>query len=164
MNYGNALRYDPWPGSDSTGRFAEAVAEGISIARPEVSAPTTSREAPWMKPTRDKIYELAGLREDNWDGRGSAAVRTDVLAFVWTILGQVMPYNGEAPGIIPLGHGGVQLEWRAPDRELELEIARPHEIEATLFNINNSAEYEIRADTEHLDILTGVIWQNIPRI
>jgi hypothetical protein len=164
MSYSNALRYDPWPGSDSTGRFAQAVAEGVSIARPEVSAPTTHREAPWMKIVHDKIYELARLREDNWDGRGSAAPRTDVLAFVWVILGQIMPYNGEAPGIIPLGHGGVQLEWRGPGRELELEIARPHEIEGTLFNLNNGAELEIRADAEHLDTLTSFVWQNIPRI
>jgi hypothetical protein len=164
MNYGAALRYDPWPGSDSTGRFAEAVAEGVSIARPQVSAPTTSHEAPWMNPTAEKIKDLASLREDNWDGRGSAALRTDVLAFVWTILGQVMPYDGRAPGIIPLGHGGIQLEWKAPGRELELEIVRPYEIAGTLFNTHNDTEQEIRADAENLGGLTAVIWQNIPRI
>jgi hypothetical protein len=87
-----------------------------------------------------------------------------VLAFVWTILGQVMPYNGQAPGIIPLGHGGVQIEWKALGRELELEVVRPHEIEGTLFNIGAGTEHEIRASTEHLESLTSVIWQNIPRI
>lgn len=164
MTYGAALRFDPWPGSNSTGRFAKAVADGVAISRPEVSDPITSRDAPWMKPTQDKLRDLATLREDNWDGRGSAAVRGDVLAFVWTILSQVMPYDGKAPGIIPLGHGGVQVEWKGPGRDLELEFARPHEIVGTLFNTLDNSEQEIEANAEHLDELTAVIWQSIPRI
>jgi len=163
--YGQALlRFDPWPGSESVGRFAEAVADGVPIARPEVSAPTVDRQAPWMKPTRDKLGQLAKLRDDNWDGRRSAAVRIDVLKFAWTILSQIMPYDGVAPGIIPLGHGGIQLEWTAPDKELELEITRPHEITGVLFNIQNNTEQEIHADAEHLDVLTAIVWHNIRRI
>jgi len=164
MSYGEALRFDPWPGSESVAQFAEAVAAGVSIARPQVSAPTVDREAPWMKPTRDKLDHLAKLRDDNWDGRGSAAVRSDVLKFAWTILSQIMPYNGVAPGIIPLGHGGIQLEWTAPDKELELEITRPHEISGVLFNLQNNIEQEIHADAGHLDALTAVVWLNIRRI
>jgi hypothetical protein len=165
VSYDQALlRFDPWPGSESVGRFAEAVADGVSIARPEVSAPTVDRQAPWMKPIRDKFGQLAKLRDDSWDGRGSAAVRIDVLKFAWTILSQIMPFDGVAPGIIPLGHGGIQLVWTAPGKELELEIARPHEITGSLFSTLNNNEQEIRADAEHLDALTAIIWHNIRRI
>jgi hypothetical protein len=164
MSYGKALKFDPWPGSESVARFAEAVAAGVPIARPQVSAPTVDREAPWMKSTRDKLDHLAKLRDNNWDGRGSAAVRSDVLKFTWTILSQIMPYDGVAPGIIPLGHGGIQLEWTAPDKELELEITRPHEISGVLFNLQNNTEQEIHADAGHLDALTAIVWLNIRRI
>jgi hypothetical protein len=164
MSYGAVLRYDPWPGSDSTGRFAEAITIGVPIARPEVSAPTIDREAPWMAAARAKLEELSKLRDDNWDGRGSAAVRSDVLTFAWNILSQIMPYDGVAPGIIPLGHGGIQIEWSASGKELELEIARPHEIEGVLFDTQDDTELEIRADAEHLTQLTAVVWQNFRRI
>jgi hypothetical protein len=164
MSYGAALRFDPWPGSESVGRFAEAVAAGVPIARPEVSAPTVDRQAPWMRPIREKLDQLAKLRDENWDGRGSAAVRSDVLKFAWTILSQIMPYDGMAPGIVPLGHGGIQLEWTAPDKELELEITRPHEITGVLFNLQSNTEQDILADAEHLDALTAIVWLNIRRI
>jgi hypothetical protein len=164
MSYGEALKFDPWPGSESVGQFAEAVTAGVPIARPQVSAPTVDRQAPWMKPTQDKLDQLAKLRDDNWDGRGSAAVRSDVLKFAWAILSQIMPYHGVAPGIIPLGHGGIQLEWTAPNKELELEITRPHEIAGILFNLQNNTEQVILADAEHLDALTTIVWQNIRRI
>jgi hypothetical protein len=160
----SALRYDPWPGSDTTKRFAEAIAEGISIARPQVSAPTIDREAPWMQVVRDKLTQLAALKNDNWDGRGSAAVRSDVLSFAGTILSQIMPYDGVAPGIVPLGHGGLQLEWASPGKELELEIVRPYEIAGVLFNTQSGAEQEINADAEHLGQLTAIVWHTIRRI
>ena len=165
MSFGaTALRYDPWPGSHSTGRFADSIAEEISIARPQVSAPTMDRGAPWMGPTREKLNQLAKLKNDNWDGRGSAAVRSDVLSFAGTILSQIMPYDGAAPGIVPLGHGGIQLEWTSPGKELELEIVRPHEITGVLFDTQTGSEQAIVADAEHLGDLTVIVWRTIKRI
>lgn len=76
----------------------------------------------------DRMIAVAPLQRD-WDRRGSAAVRADALSFAWNILSQAMPSEAKAPVVIPLGHGGVQLEWsNRRGAELEIEVVRPFEV------------------------------------
>lgn len=93
------------------------------------------------------MQELLGLGRD-WDGRGSAAVRQDVLAFVYFMLNQVMAPTTAAPSIVPLGHGGVQLLWTNPSIEVEVEVSQPNEITVYKFERATGAEEEWQVTTE----------------
>lgn len=72
-----------------------------------------------------RLDQIAAL-EPNWDGHGAPAVEGALLRAVraW---GQSMPGWAFAPppAVVPLSSGGVQLEWRAADRLLELEFETP---------------------------------------
>jgi hypothetical protein len=93
------------------------------------------------------MQELLALGRD-WDRRGSAAVRVDVLAFAYSMLNQVMGPTTVPPSIVPLGHGGVQLLWSSPSMEIEVEIARPNEIIVYQLDRATGTDYEWQATTE----------------
>jgi hypothetical protein len=145
---------DQWSSSiNTTNELSRSVARPVVLARPQLSAPTFVHNSKWARATIDRLVALASLKE-NWDQRGSAAPRADVLSFAWTILAQIMPSDGKAPVIVPLGNGGVQIEWNAPHVELEIEVTRPFEVSAFLFEDGRDDE-EIATDT--LDELTRLI-------
>jgi hypothetical protein len=99
---------------------------------------------------------LAPLR-DNWDQRGSAAVRADVLSFAWQLLAQIMPADGMPPVVVPLGNGGIQLEWSSPTAELEIEITRPYQTSALLFEFLAGGDVETEVPTDTCDQLTEAV-------
>jgi len=110
----------------------------------------------WAKPTIDRLVALAPLQQ-NWDQRGSAAVREDVLTFAWNVLAQIMPHDGKPPVIVPIGNGGIQLEWSSDTVDLEMEITRPFEMSALLFENRDGDEIETVIPTETWDRLSGVV-------
>ncbi len=148
---------EQWPSfSNTASEFVPAVARPVMISRPQLSAPTTVvHSSRWARTTIDRLTALASLR-DNWDQRGSAAPRGDVLSFAWTILDQIMPYDGKAPVIVPLGNGGIQLEWSAPHAELDVEVTRPFDVTAAFYNGDDETEVE----TETLHQLTQIVRQH----
>ncbi len=148
---------DQWSSSITvTNEFSRSIARPVVVAHPQLSAPTFVSNSKWARPTIDRLVALASLK-DNWDQRGSAAPRADVLSFAWTILAQIMPSDGKVPVIIPLGNGGVQIEWSAPHVDLELEVTRPFNTSAFLFE-DGQDDSEIALDT--LDQMTHLIAQH----
>lgn len=152
---------DQWSGYYNSGnQLAQTRAHAIAMARPQLSSPSYVGRANWQRETVDRLLTLVPLR-DNWDQRGSAAVRGDALSFAWTVLTQIMPHDGIAPVIIPLGNGGIQLEWSHPSGvELEIEIARPFEISAFYFDTRDGADIEDEIDTRELDALSRLLRLN----
>jgi hypothetical protein len=157
---GLALRkYDQpqWSGAPEIGvRFSRSRAEKISWPRPLTSTASTTGGENWIDLTLARMEELTQL-DDNWDGRGSAGIRADVLSFALSVLAQVMPHSASAPAIVPLGHGGVQLLWHNRDNDLEVEIADPNQLEIYLLDKNTGAEHEFPLTTE-LSPLTKILW------
>src|SRR5690242_5324639 len=96
-----------WPRPQRSRVFADAVTEPVTVVSPEISPPGTASPPRWCDPTLRRIQELLALGRD-WDRRGSAAVRMDVLAFAYSMLSEVMGPTTVPPSIIPLGH------WRCP--------------------------------------------------
>lgn len=131
----------------------------VVVTRPQLSSPSVVHRSSWARPTVDRLIAIAPLR-DNWDQRGSAAVRADVLSFAWQLLVQIMPEDGAAPVAVPLGNGGIQLEWSSNRGDLEIEIARPFEISALFFQHRNGDEVETPIQTETWDQLAEVIREN----
>jgi hypothetical protein len=156
------LRYDDvWDSAQhasfgGSALFSPAVTEPVRIQRPLVSSPTTVVEPEWLAITIERVAALWNMPK-NWDERGSAAVRSDVLMFAMSVLEQVMPPGAPAPSIVPLGHGGVQLLWSAPAGELELEIRQPNEVLAYLLDRRTGNESEWALTTE-LSNLANILW------
>lgn len=69
----------------------------------------------------ETLTNLARL-QDNWDGYGSPPLRPVALKGAIHVLLASDIENPPAPYVGPVTGGGVQMEWRTPTRELELEI------------------------------------------
>jgi hypothetical protein len=94
---------------------------------PGVSAFDTFRDADWVQPTLAALHRLLGLPE-NWDGHGGKQIRVENVQFAYHFLAQTLHPNTPAPQIVPLSHGGLQLEWHQKGIDLEVEVIRPNEI------------------------------------
>jgi hypothetical protein len=136
--------------------LVRSIVKPVVITRPQLSSPSVVHQSRWARPTVDRLMALVPLR-DNWDQRGSAAVRADVLSFTWQLLSQVMPQDGIAPVAVPLGNGGIQLEWSSDAGDLEIEIARPFEVSALFFDNQHGEEIEHSISTDTWDRLTEII-------
>jgi hypothetical protein len=127
--------------SDS-GRFSEARTRPLRIPAPEISERTTRSVPAWVQPTLDRFLELAELQGD-WDQRGSAQVRLDVLSFALrSVLPKILPPIAPPPAVIPLGHGGIQLVWNAKSAEIEVEVIAPNSVIAYHFDKATGQEIE----------------------
>jgi hypothetical protein len=136
-----------WRQRQQTMVFADSVSEPVTVAPPVVSPPTTASLPLWLEPTLSRMRELSALGRD-WDRRGSAAVRQDALQFAYSVLMEVMAPTTPAPSIVPLGHGGVQLLWKSPSAEIEVEVVLPNNIIIYHLDRTNGAEDEQAATTE----------------
>jgi hypothetical protein len=142
--------------SDS-GRFSDARARPLRIPAPEISERTTRSVPAWLQPTLDRFLELAELQED-WDQRGSAQVRLDVLSFALrSVLPKILPPTAPPPAVIPLGHGGIQLVWNAKSAEVEVEVIAPYSVIAYHFDKASGEEHE-EALTNEFSHLADLMW------
>jgi hypothetical protein len=68
-----------------------------------------------------------------------------------------MPQDGVPPVAVPLGNGGIQLEWSTDAGDLEIEIERPFEVSALFFDNQHGEEVEQSIATDTWDRLTEII-------
>lgn len=155
----NALRTidDEWYLTENTvNELERSSIKSVFVAGPQLSSPSVVDRSDWAGTAIARLRALVPLR-DNWDQRGSAAVKRDVLSFAWQLLSQIMPADGVAPVIVPLGSGGIQLEWSSETAELEVEITRPFEMFALLVERVDGDEVETELPTDSWDQLTEAI-------
>lgn len=136
-------------------RLAPSVTEAIQVQSPIVSPPSTLTEPRWLDAVEHRIAELSGLNH-NWDGRGSAAVSTDALAFMRSMLGSALSPTMSAPAIVPLGHGGVQLEWIGRMSDIEVEVVKPYDIRIYRLNRETGEDNETHAVAD-FSALAGIL-------
>jgi antitoxin (DNA-binding transcriptional repressor) of toxin-antitoxin stability system len=120
--------------SQTLGRYGASIAsyedvytDDLPVNSPEVALPTTSDDMPWLTTVRRRMNEIRRLKY-NWDGRGSARVPAETLAFAFSMLTSIMPPRAPVPAIVPLGDGGLQLVWYSPRCDIEVEIAKPNQV------------------------------------
>lgn len=95
--------------------------------RPQ-SAPGSTEAPPgsgWSGEEREKaVIALAALAElqDDWDGYGAARIDPAAVRFAQLLIDQLISGGANAPSVLPVPDGGVQLEWSAGPVELEFEI------------------------------------------
>jgi hypothetical protein len=106
----------------------------------------------------EPIKKILGtlLLPDNWDsyggrapGVGSAAAAIDFIAL---IAHEDLP----RPRVVPLGTGGIQLEWRNGQRELEVEFSPDESIE--VLKIEGGSEGEQCSSFNTADITSLFAW------
>jgi len=148
-----ALKNDQWGGHASDlGRFSDARTRPLRIPAPEISERTTASVPTWLEPTLDRFLQLAELQHD-WDQRGSAQVRRDVLSFALrSVLPEVLPPIAPAPAVIPLGHGGIQLVWNTQNAEIELEVIAPYSVIVYQFDKTTGQEIEEQLTMDFSDL------------
>jgi len=152
------LKKDQWDGlASDLGRFSDARTRPLRIPAPEISERTTASVPAWFQPTLDRFLELAELQDD-WDQRGSAQVRRDVLSFALrSVLPKILPPTAPAPAAIPLGNGGIQLVWNTNTVEIEVEVVAPYSVIAYQFDKATGEEKEEQLTMDFSD-LAKLMW------
>lgn len=102
-----------------------------------ISLPSELRRGEKTEAYRQAADRANSLRllEDGWDtyqGRSPERRSLDfALQFLRDSIGVLLDYGIEVPTpfLVPTPSGGVQLEWKVQDRELELEVPKPSRFE-----------------------------------
>ena len=107
---------------------------------------------PWLAEAHRSVSRLA-LLPDNWDGEGSPALKPVVLDEALRLLAEIEPYEMPMAHIGPVSGGGLGIEWRLGERDLNLEILPDGSIEylkaektSTGFDVDQMEEGQIPRD------------------
>lgn len=74
----------------------------------------------WFEHLLWRLRSLLSLRP-NWNGYGELPVHPASAKRVVALLNEIS-YVGDAPAVVPLPDGGLQLEWHHAERSLEVEV------------------------------------------
>jgi hypothetical protein len=88
-----------------------------------------------VKPTISAFIGIQNLRE-NWNSYGGKSINNDLIQQALSVLGTIMQASSPAPSVVPMGDGGLQIEWHK--RQQDLEIVFPAD-EAPQFYYRNRA-------------------------
>lgn len=135
----------------STPRFDHA--QVIEIAPVAEPAPTV------LSRMLDKLTELSEL-PNNWDGYGSPGIQPAVKVAASDLIGVLHKAGAPMPHFALVSGGGLQLEWRKKNRELELEILPSGEIGFLKAHESGEMQEGILPRSFHLDVFELVKWFN----
>jgi hypothetical protein len=86
---------------------------------PESSALTTRPR--WLAPVMNRLNELARL-PGGWDERSGLPVAVPTAVRALNLLGLIADATAPSPWVVPLGSGGVQLEWHEGNTTIEVAL------------------------------------------
>lgn len=83
---------------------------------------STSSLPSWVKPT---ILAFDGIRTlpSNWNSYGAEIINRDLIEQSLRVLSRIMQADSPTPSIVPLGDGGIQIEWHRKQQDLEIVFA-----------------------------------------
>ena len=111
----------------------------------------------WLRSAQKKLTALTRLRAD-WDGYGSPPVQTGAIARAADLLAVLAKLDLPNPELFPVPGGGLQLEFRQDNRELEIEILPDSSIEYLLVeNGTDMREGEVRSEPDYFPGVMGEI-------
>lgn len=87
----------------------------------------------------DRLAQLSEL-PDNWDGYGSPRIQLEVKETAADLIHLLHKIGMPVPHFAPVSGGGIQMEWRKNDREMELEILPDGDV--AFLKVNGSEEME----------------------
>jgi hypothetical protein len=83
---------------------------------------TGSRKPEWLDAVARRLSELMRLPR-NWDSYGGVAVKPQNATRALSYLARILEQDSNAPWVVPLSDGGVQLEWHQADIDLEIAFS-----------------------------------------
>jgi hypothetical protein len=96
------------------------------------------------------------LLSENWDSYGGHAPRREAASTAIEIIASIVQEDPPRPRVVPLGTGGIQLEWKNGQRELEVECAPDGSIEA--LKIEGDGEGESYPSCTSTDVISLFAW------
>lgn len=87
---------------------------------PTAEVSSRLRRRPWLAAVLTQINELLQL-QSGWNGHGERRIDAANASRVIGVLDEA-DFHGEAPDVVPLHDGSVQVEWHAGPRSLEIEL------------------------------------------
>ncbi len=116
------------------------------------------RVGEWLELAREQLSAIADL-VPGWDSHGGAPPCTHTIQGAWNLL-----LSLDETGVVPKPHiyptpgGGVQLEWEADERYLEIELLSETEAEYFYSDTKLRTEFEgTLHEGESLDELVSLI-------
>lgn len=124
-----AARYSAQQESENQATLAIlALAVALLLSHRQLAGDVLSKSESLLKPALDRLSRLAKLPAD-WDSYGGDPPTRRSISTAYGLLFEVVDSIGRTAGqagipfaIVPLAYGGVQMEWRGPSAEVEIEI------------------------------------------
>lgn len=106
----------------------------------------------------EPIKKILGtlLLAENWDSYGGRTPRREAAVTAIEIIASITQEDPPRPRVVPLGTGGIQLEWKNGQRELEVECGPDGSAEA--LKIEGDAEGEPYPASTSADVTNLFAW------
>jgi hypothetical protein len=121
--------------NESRPRWEQTAASSAALTRPKERAflipsgasayrivITTGKIPKWVEPTISGFIAIQTL-PDNWDSYAGKKISWELIRQSLDTLGLIMEEGSPEPSVVPLGNGGVQLEWHRRQQDLEITFA-----------------------------------------
>ncbi len=148
-----------------SGRFSNLRVAKEFTSEPETTVTSLSAQAaPLSEMLRfgaKRLSELAHLQRD-WDSYGSPPIHPAALAAASRALAAAAVENSPLPFIGPVAGGGIQFEWNAGGRALEITLLPDGSIE--YLAVDQGQEREAHVDRDQDSTVRGLVrWLVSPR-
>jgi hypothetical protein len=112
----------------------------------------------WQRSAQRKLAELSKLPE-NWNSYGSPPVQQGALELAANLIPELVKLDMPEPEIFPVSGGGIQLEWKNSERELEIEVRSNKTIEFLLVEDDGEMyESHLPQNNTPFEITTLIQW------
>jgi hypothetical protein len=92
------------------------------------------RSKSWQSEILDTVCRYLRLPQ-GWDGYSGKPLRHETGMFALEVLNGMLGPSIPNPHIVPVGDGGVQIEWHENQFDIELYIAAPYDCELTVHDV-----------------------------
>ena len=142
------MRYEFQKGRQSRAYFLYEDLQGIGVIK-------LPPEWTWQIEPIKKILGVLLLPE-NWDSYGGQIPTREAAETAIQIIASIVQEDPPRPRVVPLGTGGIQLEWKKGERELEVECGPDGSVEA--LRIEGDAEGKSCSARTSADVASLFAW------
>src|SRR5262249_17244565 len=143
----------------NTASFSASVVQiGARVRRLIVAEPSHQ----WRSNVVDRLEELVRLPV-GWDGYAGEPVSLLNANFALRVLEAVCSPESPVPQIVPGTTGDLQIEWHAPQGEIELHVRAPNDVMAWYRAADSNEEEELFLTTNFIRVADWVKLLERPR-
>ena len=142
------MRLESQQGRQSQDYFLREDTQGLGVIK-------LLPEWTWQVEPIKKILGTLQLLE-NWDSYGGHTPTREAAETAIQLIASITFANPPRPRVVPLGTGGIQLEWKNGQRELEVECGLAGSVE--VLKIEGDAEGELCTARTPADVTSLFAW------